>query len=339
MPGFSAGFATRWHLGENGNMNFRDDKPVDTLDLGGGTHAEFGRRSAMRRLGFGAAAVGAMTLGGAALTSKSARAKNQGAGPPDADIFNFALNLEYLEAQFYLYAATGQGLPAGMLTGTGNQGAVSGGAAVPFKSKAIAEYAQRIAVDEMAHVNFIRAVLGSSAVAQPTIDVSIGPDSSFSKLAVAAGLIVQGQTFNPYADDVSFLLGASIFEDVGVTAYAGAARYIGNPDYLEAAAGILAVEAYHSGAIRSLLADIGAGAAFDAISNLRGILSAQVGGAGTEAEQPILLTQNQSYNFLPTDINSLAFRRSTSQVLNIVYGGGAASGYLFFPNKLNGNIN
>jgi hypothetical protein len=317
-------------------MNKNDDMIVDALDMNNGTQAEFGRRGAMRRLGFGAAAVGAMTLGGAALTSKPARAENQGAGPSDADIFNFALNLEYLEAQFYLFAATGQGLPAGMLTGTGNQGAVSGGAAVPFKSQAIQEYAQRIAVDEMAHVNFIRTVLGSSAIAQPTIDVSIGPNSSFSKLAVAAGLIVPGQTFNPYADDVSFLLGASIFEDVGVTAYAGAARYIGDPDYLEAAAGILAVEAYHSGAIRSLLADLGAGQAFDAISNLRGILSSQDGGLA--AEQPILLTNYQSYNFLATDSNSLAFRRNTSQVLNIVYGGGAASGYLFFPNKLNGNI-
>jgi hypothetical protein len=317
-------------------MNKNDDTPVDALDMSNGTHAEFGRRGAMRRLGFGAAAVGAMTLGGAALNSTPARATSNGAGPSDADIFNFALNLEYLEAQFYLFAVTGQGLPADMLTGTGNQGAVSGGAAVPFKSPAIQAYAQRIAVDEMAHVNFIRAVLGSSAIAQPTIDVSIGPNSSFSKLAVAAGLIVQGQTFNPYADDVSFLLGASIFEDVGVTAYAGAARYIGNPDYLEAAAGILAVEAYHSGAIRSLLADLGAGQAFDAISNLRGILSSQDGGLA--AEQPILLTNYQSYNFLATDDNSLAFRRNTSQVLNIVYGGGTASGYLFFPNKLNGSI-
>lgn len=305
-----------------------------------GTQADLNRRNMMRRMGLGvagAAALGAMSTAGLVAGATPAKAANQGAGPPDADIFNFALNLEYLEAEFYLYAATGQGLPAGLRTGSvGTQGGVNPGQLVPFKSSTIQQYAQRIAVDEQAHVGFIRAVLGAGAVAEPAIDISIGPNSSFSKLAVAAGLIVQGQTFNPYADDVSFLLGASIFEDVGVTAYAGAARYIGNPDYLEAAAGILAVEAYHSGAIRTLLADLGAGVAFGAISKLRGALSAAIV-ANAPAEQPILIPGND-YNFLANDSNSLAFRRNTAQVLNIVYGGGAASGYLFFPNKLNGNI-
>jgi succinate dehydrogenase/fumarate reductase cytochrome b subunit len=174
-------------------------------------------------------------------------------------------------------------------------------------------------------------VLGSGAVAFPNIDVGIGPNNAFSTLAVAAGLIQKGQTFNPYADDVSFLLGASIFEDVGVTAYAGAAALIGTPAYVTAAACILAVEAYHSGAIRTLLADIGAGAAFDQISALRATLS------GAQDEVGILIPGN-NYNFVPTDSNSLVFRRTTSQVLNVVYGNTSATPGLFFPNGLNGNI-
>jgi hypothetical protein len=297
------------------------------------TPIEVDRRKMMRRAGLGIVG-GAALVSGLVSKSSSANATNQSAGPPDADIFNFALNLEYLEAEFYLYAATGQGLSQADRSGSvGVQGPVNAGMAVPFKSSAIQQYAQRIAVDELAHVRFIRAVLGSSAVAEPNIDVSIGPNSSFSKLAVAAGLIVQGQTFNPYADDISFLLGASIFEDVGVTAYAGAARYIGNPNYVEAAAAILAVEAYHSGAIRTLLSDIGAGVAFNAIAQLRGKLN------GVQNDIGILIPGND-YNFLPTDVNSLVFRRTTTQVLQVVYGTPAASPApgLFFPAGMNGNI-
>lgn len=303
----------------------------DVSDQEIATEAELQRRSMMRRRSVGLAGAAALAAIGLTGTSTSANATNQGAGPPDADIFNFALNLEYLEAEFYLYAATGSGLSAADRTGTGTQGTVSPGALVPFTSPAIQQYAQRIAVDEQAHVRFIRAVLGSARVAEPTIDVGVGPNSSFSKLGVAAGLIVQGQTFNPYADDISFLLGASIFEDVGVTAYAGAARFIGTPDYLEAAAGILAVEAYHSGAVRTLLANIGAGVAFGKIAALRAKLS-------QAADDQGILIPGNTYNFVPNDINGLAFRRTTTQVLNIVYGNTSATPGLFFPTGMNGNI-
>ena len=288
------------------------------------------RRSLFRTLGAGTAS--AVAVGALATVGVTAGSTPALAATTDTDVLNFALNLEYLEAEFYLRAATGVGLAATDVTGTGTQGTVTGGSLVPFKSPAIQQYAQRITVDEQAHVRFLRAVLGSAAVAEPSINLS----TSFTGLAIAAGLIVPGQTFNPFADDISFLLGASIFEDVGVTAYAGAAGLLTNPTYITAAASILAIEAYHSGAIRTLLGDIGAGVAFGAISNLRQTLSAAAGSGQTE--QPILLNSNQSYNFVPNDINGLAFRRTTGQVLNIVYGGGAASNYLFFPNKVNGNI-
>ena len=246
----------------------------------------------------------------------------------DADILNFALNLEYLEAEFYLRAFLGYGLQGTDVTGTGTQGTVVGGSAVPFQSEAIAQYAQTLAVDELTHVRFLKESLGTAAVAEPSINLS----TSFTTLAVSAGLIQSGQTFNPFADEVSFLLGAYIFEDVGVTAYAGAARYITNPNYLEAAGAILATEAYHGGAIRSLLADIGAGVATNAISALR----AQLSGA---ADDMGIIIPGESYNFTSVDTNALVFRRSPAQVLNIVYGGGAAgTGGLFFPTGMNGTI-
>ena len=282
-----------------------------------------GRRSLLRDFGFRATAVAAVAVGVTGLAQPA-----EAATLTDADILNFALNLEYLEAEFYLRAFLGYGLQGSDGTGTGTQGIVTGGSAVPFETNAIAQYAQTLAVDELTHVRFLKASLGAAAVAEPSIDFS----TSFTTLAVAAGLIQSGQSFNPFADEVSFLIGAYIFEDVGVTAYAGAARYITNPDYLEAAGAILATEAYHAGAIRTLLADIGAGATANAISALRATLSGSADDMG-------ITIPGENFNFTSVDTNALVFRRSPAQVLNIVYGGGAAgTGGLFFPNGMNGTL-
>jgi len=67
----------------------------------------------------------------------------------DNDILNFALQLEYLEAQFYSFAAFGVGLPNASLTGTGTQGAVIGGRQVAFSDPLVRRYANEIAQDEM----------------------------------------------------------------------------------------------------------------------------------------------------------------------------------------------
>lgn len=284
------------------------------------------RRSVVR--GFGAKALGAAVLAttaGAGLLAATGEAR---AAVSDADILNFALNFEYLGAEYYLRAISGSGLDASLLTGTGTQGSVTGGSPVPFNGSAIVSYAQRLAVDEIAHVTFLRAVLGSAAISEPSINLS----TSWTTLAIAAGLISPGQTFNPFADPISFLLGAYVIEDVCVTALAGAARLLTDPNNVEAAAGLLATEGYQAGMIRTLLSDLGAGQATDAISNLRASLSGVADDVGTSIP-------GQAYNFVPNDSNGLVFRRTTSQVLNIAYGGGAASGFGFFPNRVNGIIN
>jgi hypothetical protein len=257
----------------------------------------------------------------------------------DADILNFALNLEYLEAQFYSFAAFGTGLPENLLGGSGQRGAVTGGRRVNFTDQLVAQYAREIAVDERQHVVFLRGALGGSVVAQPPIDIDgSNANSAFTSAARAAGLIGVNEVFDPYANDENFLLGAFIFEDVGVTAYKGAAPLITNKTFLEAAAGILAAESYHAGLVRTVLYAKGVQTptlrtSTTRISDARDSLD----GPG-DRDQGIERIGNMS-NIVPVDANGLAFSRRASDVLNIVYLTSQAAGQGgFFPGGVNGTI-
>ncbi|WP_352430507.1 ferritin-like domain-containing protein [Pyrinomonas sp.] len=279
------------------------------------------RRRFMKQAGVaGLGVLGATHLGEVDLLAQSGELN-------DVKILNFALNLEYLEAEFYLRAAFGRGLSDSDVTGTGRLGPVIGGRQVPFATESIREYAEEIAADEEAHVRFLRAGLGNVAVARPTIDLQ----DSFTKAARAAGLIGPTETFDPYANENNFLLAAYIFEDVGVTAYKGAARFLSNKDFLEAAAGILAVEAYHASNIRTVLYARGF---FDAAQRISDLRDAADGPA--DLDQGIVM--NGKANIVPADANGIAFSRTPTQVLSIVYLGGRSAGFGFFPNRLNGAI-
>ena len=272
----------------------------------------------------------------------------------DIAILNFALNLEYLEAAFYLTAtgrlaeldAVGGNTANVILTGTG----VTGNTVVPGLSPAVLAYAQEIATDEKNHVAALRATitsLGGTPVTQPKLD--IGP--AFVAAGRAIGLPV-GVDFNPYANQVLFIHGAFVFEDVGVTAYKGAARLVTNGDVLEAAAGILAVEAYHAGTIRTLLYAIkddkplaAAGINLTVAQIVQLISDLRDGADGTtDLDQGIVGgAGNPDYvtgaaNLVPTDVNSIAFSRSVAQVLSIVTLGSAGNKGGFFPDGLNGAV-
>jgi hypothetical protein len=190
--------------------------------------------------------------------------------------------------------------------------------------------------------------------------------TSFNTLASAAGI---GSSFDPFASDANFLIGAYIFEDVGVTAYHGAAPLFTTgttgKTYLAAAAGILAVEAYHAGLVRTSINAMDAANSNTALQTLTQKISATRyalskaaapssgtgSGAATATDDIGVGTQMVSLagaasvsasTLVDADpTNVIAFSRTTTQVLNIVTGGGAttsgtkATG-VFFPNGLNG---
>ena len=301
------------------------------------------------RRAFFTAVLGATAVGAGAFAFKSPAAAQT--APTDADILNFALNLEYLEANFYYFAVNGTAIPAEDTAGAETLGAATGGRAVTFSDAVVRRFAQEIAADELAHVRFLRSQLGTAAVAQPQIDLGTAPGGAFSTAARAAGLIGAGESFDPYASDESFLLGAFIFEDVGVTAYKGASPLITNKAYLSAAAGIHAVEAYHAAIIRTTLFRKGIATpslitATEKISAARDSLD-----GSNQKDQgirprtygnpdlfPVAAGATLS-NIAPVDRNGIAFSRSTGKVLNIVYlNPDAVSMGGFFPAGVNGPI-
>ena len=140
-------------------------------------------------------------------------------GVTEVDILNFALNLEYLEAEFYNVAVTGRRIQEDGIgvTGRGRSGGTSGGSKVALDGRTMF-IAEQILLDEKDHVTFLRTALKGDAVAKPSINLA----------ALNTG-------FNSQAE---FLTLAAVFEDVGVSAYGGAAPLIDNQRILDSPRGL-----------------------------------------------------------------------------------------------------
>lgn len=163
---------------------------------------------------------GAMALGGAAMLSAIALAASRGGGVAfaqdapfknDLDVLNYALTLEFFEAELYKVVRD-----SNKLQGKDQQ------------------YITLFAQHEQAHVDAVKATV--------------------EKLG---GTPVQKGQYNlPALTDRAMVLGLlATVEQVGVSAYLGAAGYIQNKDILAAAASIMQVEGRHTALIRYLLDD------------------------------------------------------------------------------------
>ncbi len=256
-----------------------------------------GRRSFLQQIGLASAGVGAFLA-----TAQSSKA----AAITDADIVQFALNLEYLEAEFYTMARLGKTIDQmGVgITGSGTPGATIGGQKVTFiEGSTLAINADQIGADERAHVTFLRTTLtslGITPIAKPAINLN----------ALGTG----------FESQEAFINLARSFEDVGVSAYGGAAPLLTNATIVGYAARILAVEAYHAGILR---------------------LHAALYQAPTKPVDGLdQVPPPTGTKFVPVDANSLSLIRTPGQVLNIVYGGAVnATAGGFFTNGVNGTIN
>ncbi len=260
------------------------------------------RRNFLKKIGYASAAVGAMSVAGV----QTAEAQTH----TEVEVLNFALNLEYLEAEFYTYGQYGYGIEefniptAGKARGKNPEsgGTTTGGSQVSFPnnlafSQAITE---EIGVDERAHVLLLQSFLGAgNYIAKPNINLN----------ALGIG----------FANESQFLTLARIFEDIGVSAYGGAAYLLTTPFVIQTAARILATESQHVGTLHTQIARLN-------------ISSPMLDGA--DLVPPPSGPQNQYLSINPS--NGLPALRSVTEVLALAYGGQGLKKGGFFPDGING---
>ncbi|MBA3342762.1 MAG: ferritin-like domain-containing protein [Gemmatimonadaceae bacterium] len=165
--------------------------------------------------------VAALALGSVPIALGALAKDVYGQTPADVlDVLQFALTLEYLEAEFYTRGVAATGLIPGA---------------------AVAVFTQ-IRDHENTHVNTLRTVIGgkgATPVAKPAFDFT------------AKGAL-QGFNFGA-TQYATFQALAQAFEDTGVRAYKGqAGRLIGDKVVLTAALTIHSVEARHASQVRRM---------------------------------------------------------------------------------------
>ena len=189
------------------------------------------RRRFMKTIGAASAGVAALSVAGV-LPASAATAT-------EVEVLQFALNLEYLEADFYTYAQYGNGIEShgigtnGLANGSNpaEGGKSTGGAKVKFTNEFSQNIAYQIGSDERAHVTLLRDALGADKIAKPELNIN------------ALGLDISALE--------GFLQLSRIFEDIGVSAYAGAAGLLTTPSVITTAARILSAESEHVAAQRT----------------------------------------------------------------------------------------
>ena len=249
--------------------------------------------------------LGSMMAAAAIATVGAGEARAQ-AGVPIVDVLNFALNLEYLEANFYLYASTGTGLSSSL---NGNGTAVQGAPGkLPLDANTLA-VCQALAQDEVAHIADLRsaiASLGGTAIPQPLINLSAN-----------GAITTQAQ----------FISAARQFTALGGSAYIGGAQLlVSNPAVLTTASQILGAEGQHAGVLAYLAISQGINSPKIDAQDLPPSATSYFTADPTRALSPLRT---------PSQVLGVAYRVSTAGTVNppsgVTVGG-------FFPNGFNGNV-
>ncbi|OAY56165.1 desiccation-related protein PCC13-62 [Manihot esculenta] len=270
--------------------------------------------------------------------------RNSSIPQDDIDLLELHLNLEYLGAELFLHAATGNGLD------TFSPALASGGPRPLGAKKAKLEPFFRDLIEQLAwqNVGHLRAIMKTvEGFPRPLLDLRA---ESFAKLMDKAFGRPLSPPFDPYASGLNFLIASYMLPYVCLTGYVGTNQRLQGSAFKQLVAGLLAVKSGQDAVIRGLLYErafqkvepyeITVAEFTDRISDLRN----KLGHRGIK-DEGLVVPQYQGAegkirgNVLAGNQYSVGFARSPREILRIMYGGGnehSAGG--FFPHGANGRI-
>jgi Ferritin-like domain len=260
------------------------------------------------------------------------------------DYLNFALNLEYVFNQYYRIGVYGiKSLEDYRIAGTGTAGKPVGGRQVSFPNgSTIAPVVTEMLFQQGGHIDMLRAMLTTKAVAQPSINIAGDESGAFTQFARFAGLVGPSEVFDPYESETNYLLGAFILGDIGQRIYRTVVVTVTDPVSLDPLCGLHGTHAYYSGMLREMLlrAAVDTPAIIDQVDKITAAYDALVGGAPvSQGIRPTTVNGAIVANDIPSDADGMVPARTPAQILNILYiKRGAATSGGFFPAGVNGTI-
>ncbi|KAM3345003.1 desiccation-related protein PCC13-62 [Capsicum galapagoense] len=262
----------------------------------------------------------------------------------DVDLIEFPLNLEFMEAEFFLWGSLGYGLDK-FAPELADGGPVPISARIAKLSPLIRDVIAQFGFQEVGHVRAIKDTV--AGFPRPLLNLS---RESFATVMNDAFGHPLEPPFDPYANDINYLLASYVIPYVGLTGYVGANPKLHSPTAKRLVAGLLGVESGQDAVLRALLYERGRenvkpyGIRVTEFTNRISALRNKLGRHGIKDEG--LRVQREfgaegriRGNILAGDKYSLAYDRTPEEILRIVYGSGQESkpgG--FYPNGAEGRI-
>ncbi|MCO5612531.1 hypothetical protein L7F22_066799 [Adiantum nelumboides] len=261
----------------------------------------------------------------------------------DADNILVALNLEYLESEFFLFGALGAGLDR-YAPELADGGPPPIGAQRANLDNLTRDIIEQFGYQEVGHVRAIKTTIPD---AFPRVQLDLRKEVFATIMEAALGKLPK--PFDAYANSLNYLLASYLIPYVGLTGYVGANPQLQSVRAKRLVAGLLAVESGQDAVIRTLLyqkkdEEAMPGMTVAEITEKLSELRNELGKTGIVDEGLVVpkclgAEGKTTGNSLAGDENSVGYARTPAQIFRIVYGtGNESQPGGFYPEGGKGNI-